>query len=268
MFMFCPNCGTKNDKQAIFCESCGARLRDVPIPLTKDVPVTRPALQETFSTTRVAQTENKSALKKRNKIIIGIIIAIVIIAAAGGGYYFYWQNQNSNKVTSSSTTKKTKAKPKASTASSSETVTTTPLWSTEKTNKLSSFMSSWQKTMNQYYAGTYDDESVDDDGVSFPNDIKNGKYEGKVTVDDSDVTLKWTPKANTDKEYQVVAASVYNYSKNGENKIIAYLYVFHNDEPDVLVSQDIDSSVRNFTSSRNRDLQNGFAKIADVSSDN
>ncbi|MCT3027093.1 DUF4767 domain-containing protein [Pediococcus parvulus] len=47
-------------------------------------------------------------------------------------------------------------------------------------------------------------------------------------------------------------------------EIIAYLYVFHNGEPDVLVSQDIDSEVRNFTSSRNQDLQNGFAKIANA----
>ena len=26
--MFCPNCGTKNDDDALFCGSCGTKLQD------------------------------------------------------------------------------------------------------------------------------------------------------------------------------------------------------------------------------------------------
>ncbi len=63
----------------------------------------------------------------------------------------------------------------------------------------------------------------------------------------------------------MVAASVYNHNDDGESKMIAYLYVFHNGEPDVLVCGETGSSAHDFTSSRNQQLQNGFKKIANES---
>ncbi|AMV63596.1 Hypothetical protein ADU72_0520 [Pediococcus damnosus] len=269
--MFCPNCGTKNDEHAVFCKNCGTRLEVTPTA-TRKTPIAnqRPISSEQFSATRATQTANKPASSRRNGIIIAIVIAVVVIAA-GGGYYFYRQSQKSNvtataapKKKANSQTANSQAATKSTSKATSEAPTKAALWSTAKTADLSSFMSSWQDTMNQSYIGTYDGQSVDDDGVSFPEDIKNGSYKSEVTVDNNEVTLKWTSKANTDDKYQVVAAAVYDHEKDGEEQTIAYLYVFHNDEPDVLVSQDTDSDVHNFTSSRNQDLQNGFAKIANA----
>lgn len=273
--MFCPNCGTKNDKDAVFCENCGTRLDTVPTPTNSAPTNQRPVSPDPIPSTRVSQIGRKPASTKRNQIIIGIVIAVVVIAA-GAGYYFYRQNQNSSLVTSSASSKKktsratssSKAVSKPATEASSKTPTKAALWSTDKTDNLSAFMSTWQDTMNQSYEGTYDGQSVDDDDVILPDDIENGDYKDKITVDDNQVTLKWTPKANTDAEYQVVAAAVYDHEKDGEEEIIAYLYVFHNGDPDVLVSQDVDSNVHNFTSSRNQDLQNGFAKVANAATNN
>ncbi|MFC6169353.1 zinc ribbon domain-containing protein [Loigolactobacillus jiayinensis] len=281
--MFCPNCGTKNDKNAVFCENCGARLNEVDAAASAPnvaPTATQPPLPPTPNvTTRVAQTAQKPEKGPHNKLIIGIIIAVVVLAAAGGGYYFYQQNQTSSdateattpkadgQVASSSQASSSVASQSSSEASSESTATEPARWSASKTVDLSSFMSDWQDTMNQSYVGTYDTQSVDDDGVNFPDDIRSGDYKGNVTVDDSDVTLKWTTKANTDAAYQVVAAAVYNHDEDGEAKVIAYLYVFHNGSPDVLVSQDSDSTVHNFTSSRNQTLQNGFAKIANATTD-
>ena len=36
--MFCPNCGTKNDDEALFCEACGTPLREVEAPEEQAIP--------------------------------------------------------------------------------------------------------------------------------------------------------------------------------------------------------------------------------------
>lgn len=263
--MFCPNCGTKNDEKAVFCANCGMRLKHATIEPIITPNTARP-------TTRLAQTATKPKLAKQNKIIISVVI-VVLILVAGGGYYVYHQSQQSDKMTTSvdstsgqASSGKTQSESTAKTTSAkavNKVKSSRPaLWSTAKTSDLASFMSSWQETMNQSYSGTYDGYNVDVDNISFPADIKNGNYKGKLTINGDEVALKWTTKANTDEEYQVVAASVYKHEEDGATKTITYLYVFHNGEPDVLVSQD-SNSVYNFTSSENQTLQNGFAQIAD-----
>jgi cytoskeletal protein RodZ len=257
--MFCPNCGAKNAPDAVFCENCGTRLTPAATqqPTSQKIP-TQPVTSNIPS--RQMQTANKGPKKQPNKAMIGLIVALVVIIIGGGGYYFYHQKQVANNTAANTSSNET-----VSASSSSAAPTRTALWSTSKTSDLSSFMSSWEDTMNQWYIGTYDGDTVDVDGITLPDDIKNDDYEGNITVDGDDVTLKWSPKADTDKEYQVVAASVYNHNDDGESKMIAYLYVFHNGEPDVLVCEETGSSAHDFTSSRNQQLQNGFKKIANES---
>lgn len=263
--MFCPNCGTKNDSDAVFCSNCGTRLT----PVTSTTPPTeqrstRVAQPTATTPSRTAQPQKKGQPHKpnntkRTSILVGILIAVLVIGA-GVGYYFYHQHQESDSSQVSSMSSSQSAT--TSTSESSTSGSEPALWSASKNSDLSSFMASWEQTMNQSYLGTYDGHSVEDDGITFPADIKNDQYQGKITIDGSDATLKWTPNADTDAEYQVVAAAAYSHVENGSDKMIAYLYVFHNQQPEVLVSQDVDSTVHNFTQTENQDLQRGFAKIA------
>lgn len=257
--MFCPNCGTKNEPGAVFCSNCGQRLEeDIQSKSSQEI---HEPLETQLDDSPYPSRENHPAkASKKAKIIIAVIVVLLVVGA-GAGYYIYSQNQTSQTGTiassqSSSTTN-------SSVSSSDSTSATMPaLWSTSKNSELSDFMSSWQEGMNQSYLGTYNGQSVKMNGVTLPKDIKNGNYHNQITVNGNDATLKWTTKANTDAEYQVVAASVYSHEEDGQNKMIAYLYVFDNQQPEVLVSQDADSSVMNFTPTENQDLQDGFAGIA------
>lgn len=64
--MFCEECGTKNEKDALFCEKCGHKLK---VEETKKV-VSKP----------------KTPMKKEQKIIIGIVAMVVVLFV---GVYMY-----------------------------------------------------------------------------------------------------------------------------------------------------------------------------------
>ncbi len=63
--VFCPECGTKNDEKAEFCEECGASLKGM-------------------------DKYNKKGGSNKSKIIIAIIIVVVAVVGIGG--YFAYQN--------------------------------------------------------------------------------------------------------------------------------------------------------------------------------
>lgn len=307
--MYCPNCGKKNDLDALFCENCGARLilptSSSAAPRSAASSATTRATSENAAsradthsaadvddhTTRAAQSDSSAGVENTvddtddtvapttrsaqhaqqsprppHRGLPALLLALIVIVLVGGGYYWFSHNSantdSTTTVTSSSSTatKSSSSSSAASTQSSSSSTTKTAAkWSTAKMSELSSFMSTWQDTMNQSYAGTYDGQSVSVDGLDLPTDIRDNNYQDKITVNGNAVKLTWTTKANTDANYQVVAAAAYQHG----TQVIIYLYVFHDGSPDVLVSQDTNTTY-NFTSSANTDLQNGFAKIANA----
>ncbi|GAB5060894.1 zinc ribbon domain-containing protein [Lactiplantibacillus plantarum] len=289
--MYCPNCGKKNDIDALFCENCGARLI-IPASSAQPTPASAvsSATQSTSSTaaseapsastsisaaptapepgTRSAQHARQNAQPRSTSKLSWVILIVVLAVALGGGYYWLGHQRQSNSTatttakSSSRTATSEKAESSSSSKASASTATQTALWSTTKSSELASFMSSWQDTMNQSYEGTYDGQSVTIGELNLPSDIKNNQYQDKITVNGDAVKLKWTTAADTDAKYQVVAAAT---DPNASSGVITYLYVFHNGSPDVLVSQDSATATTfNFTSSQNTDLQDGFAKIANA----
>ncbi len=64
--MYCPECGTKNEKNAKFCENCGEKLETVQKETNKAAPKQKVAKQ-------------KKPMSKKSKIII---IVVIVIAAA------------------------------------------------------------------------------------------------------------------------------------------------------------------------------------------
>ena len=283
--MYCPNCGKKNDIDALFCENCGARLI---IPTSSAQPASAsavstaarstssaadsqaPAASEATAaepTTRSAQHARQNDQPSSQSKTPWLILIVILVVILGGGYYWLGHQRQSNSITttaesSSSAAVSTKTESSSSSKASASTTTQPALWSATKSSELASFMSSWQDTMNQSYEGTYDGQSVTVGTLSLPSDIKHNQYQDKITVNGDKVKLKWTASADTAAKYQVVAAAT---DLNASSGVITYLYVFHNGSPDVLVSQDgADATTFNFTSSQNTDLQDGFAKIANA----
>lgn len=258
--MFCSNCGAKNDADAVFCSNCGARLNEEPTSSDQTTPVNSAAPTRTA----VAQQNSKKLSKKAN-IIIGVVMGVVVIAAVVGGFLWYNYNQSphTDQMTTSSNSTNTTASSSSSTKTSDDTTTTKALWSSSKMSQLSSFMSSWQDDMDQSYEGTYNQSSIDVRGMELPKTIKDGSYKNSLLVNNDQVTMKWTEKANTTAEYQVVAAAVYDDSDDPDDAtLIQYLFVFHNNQPEVLVSQDYDQPTYNFTKTENKQLERGFESIA------
>ncbi|MBP3461258.1 MAG: zinc-ribbon domain-containing protein [Bacilli bacterium] len=65
--MFCGECGTKNEKGALFCEKCGHKL-------------------ETEEVTKKSTTKEKKPMKKEQKIIIGAAAFVIVVLI---GVYMY-----------------------------------------------------------------------------------------------------------------------------------------------------------------------------------
>lgn len=61
--MFCPECGKKNEKDAAFCEFCGAKITEEKVVLPKKA---------------------RKPMSKKNKIIVGSVILVVLVLIGGG----------------------------------------------------------------------------------------------------------------------------------------------------------------------------------------
>lgn len=84
MAKFCTRCGTQNDAEALFCESCGSPLRPAAAPqAVPSQPAAAPAA-DTPAPAKKASGGNKKLLL----ILGGIALLTVILAAVGAFMYF------------------------------------------------------------------------------------------------------------------------------------------------------------------------------------
>ncbi len=101
--MYCSQCGSKNDENALFCSSCGApinRITDDTV-ITETTPVVeRIPVQENFTSTPMepqhtfVTPESFAETPMKKKPILPIVIAVIVILAVviggalvfGGGY--------------------------------------------------------------------------------------------------------------------------------------------------------------------------------------
>lgn len=82
--MFCEKCGTKNTKDAKFCESCGHKMLDNEIKETKKVNKSKDKNENKNENKNLEvfkeQTNKIKELPKKTKIIMGCVLVILVIA--------------------------------------------------------------------------------------------------------------------------------------------------------------------------------------------
>jgi|WetSurMetagenome_2_1015567.scaffolds.fasta_scaffold10496_7 uncharacterized RDD family membrane protein YckC len=82
--MFCPNCGTQNDDQAIFCKSCGASLKAAAPPVQPAVTANSIPTSPVISTTiTYAGFWKRFAAYLIDYLIIAAVSSILLIATYG-----------------------------------------------------------------------------------------------------------------------------------------------------------------------------------------
>jgi uncharacterized RDD family membrane protein YckC len=78
--MFCPNCGTQNDDQAIFCKSCGASLKAAAPPVQPAVTANTIPTSPVISTITYAGFWKRFAAFLIDYIILGAVFSILALA--------------------------------------------------------------------------------------------------------------------------------------------------------------------------------------------
>lgn len=200
-------------------------------------------------------------MKKPEKRSIGSINSIVWIVLAllviFGGYKFFYPNHVTNtqsvadKQSSSKITKTEGSSSESKKASTSEKSTSkNKIWTNKQDSELATAISSWEQTMGQSYQGTNKSKSVSFGGVNFPSFIS----EGPIYVNQQEVSMKWTTSKKDDSDYKVVAAYA--------GSMYLYLFTFHNNAPEVLVTSQSASDGMNFKVTENTQLVSSFEKIA------
>lgn len=201
-------------------------------------------------------------MKKTKKRSIGSISSVVWIVLAliviFSGYKFFYPNHVTNTEStadkaSSSTVVKIEESNSTSAKSESSTKKTSnknKIWTSKQDSELATAISSWQQTMGQSYEGTNKNKSVSFGGVSFPDYLS----EGQIFVNQQEVSMKWTTSKSGDSDYKVVAAYA--------GSMYLYLFTFHNDTPEVLVTSQSASDGMNFKVTENAQLVANFEKIA------
>jgi cytoskeletal protein RodZ len=197
--------------------------------------------------------------EKRSRLaissVVWVILALIIMFF---GYKFFYPNHvddQSSTASQASSAKTIEIEESNSTASkkassSSKKTKKESIWTDEQDAKLASFVSDWQQTMGQSYQGTNDGKSVSFGGATFPDYFENGKF----YVNQQAVSMKWTTKKDDDSDYQVVATYA------GAQYL--YLFTFHDDTPEVLVTSQSVGDGLNFKVTENAQLVSGFQKIA------
>jgi cytoskeletal protein RodZ len=194
--------------------------------------------------------------------VVWVVLALIIVIA---GYKFFYPNHVTNTTSSSDKSSSTKvieveegnsSSSKAQSSSKKAKKTESKIWTDKQDSELATFVSSWQQTMGQTYKGTNGDATVSFGGVKFPDFIS----EGPLYVDQQEVSMKWTTSKKSDSDYKVVAAYA--------GSMYLYLFTFHDDQPEVLVTSQAASDGMNFKVTENADLVSGFQKIATENNDN
>lgn len=176
------------------------------------------------------------------------------------------QTTAKTKSTTQATQTSTTSSMSETTATSiKETSTTTTqatqalLWDNKKKEELASFIQRWGKTMNQSYISYDEANSSNYAGLHFPADFD--KY--TMAVDDITTTIAWSTNGLGEAEYNVVA--VYCDVDGGTIGGHLYLFAFKEQQPVVLITEQNQATPDNrlhFTVTKNQELKNGFAKIA------
>jgi len=193
----------------------------------------------------------------------GIIISTILL----GGLLAACGNQNTNKQSSStsSSTSHVSATSKsgshtqvAKSSTSSKADKTANLWSQTKTQKLSSFMVTWGKTMQQTYDRYEPGNNTNFYGLKYPLELKKGN----IMVNNQSASLAWSSTGQGTADYEVVG--IYSDSKNAGMNAHLYLFTIHDGGPVVLVTQQNQGNEENkvyFKTTDNNNLKNGFSKI-------
>ncbi|MFV5782897.1 DUF4767 domain-containing protein [Pediococcus acidilactici] len=187
--------------------------------------------------------------------VVWVIVALLVIL---GGYKFFYPSHVEPEHTTARQSSSTKVIDVEEGSSSAKKATTKKhkhksskdkLWTKKQDAKLAAFISDWQQTMGQSYTGTNSGSSVTFQGVTLPDYLSTGT----VYVNQQPVTMKWTTNKKDGSDYQVVAAYA------GTQYL--YLFTFHQQTPEVLVTSQAASDGVNFKVTENAQLVNGFQNI-------
>lgn len=193
--------------------------------------------------------------------VVWVIVALLVIL---GGYKFFYPNHVEPEHTTARQSSSTKVIDVEEGLSSAKKATTKKhkhksskdkLWTKKQDAKLAAFISDWQQTMGQSYTGTNSGSSVTFQGVTLPDYLSTGT----VYVNQQPVTMKWTTNKKDGSDYQVVAAYA------GTQYL--YLFTFHQQTPEVLVTSQAASDGVNFKVTENAQLVNGFQNIVNGQSE-
>lgn len=193
--------------------------------------------------------------------VVWVIVALLVILV---GYKFFYPNHVEPEHTTARQSSSTKVIDVEEGSSSAKKATTKKhkhksskdkLWTKKQDAKLAAFISDWQQTMGQSYTGTNSGSSVTFQGVTLPDYLSTGT----VYVNQQPVTMKWTTNKKDDSDYQVVAAYA------GTQYL--YLFTFHQQTPEVLVTSQAASDGVNFKVTENAQLVSGFQNIVNGQSE-
>ena len=176
--------------------------------------------------------------------VVWVIVALLVIL---GGYKFFYPNHVEPEHTTARQSSSTKVIDVEEGSSSAKKATTKKhkhksskdkLWTKKQDAKLAAFISDWQQTMGQSYTGTNSGSSVTFQGVTLPDYLSTG-----------------TVYVN----HRVVAAYA------GTQYL--YLFTFHQQTPEVLVTSQAASDRVNFKVTENAQLISGFQNIVNGQSE-
>ena len=81
--MFCKNCGSKLDDDAVFCEKCGTAIkRTASLDLAKDSTTQESSSSNQISNELTNENSTVAVTKPKNRRIIALVVALTVIVAA------------------------------------------------------------------------------------------------------------------------------------------------------------------------------------------
>lgn len=81
--MFCKNCGSKLDDDAVFCEKCGTAIkRTASLDLAKDFPTQESSSNNQTSNESTNENPTTTVTKPKNRQIIALVAALAVIVSA------------------------------------------------------------------------------------------------------------------------------------------------------------------------------------------
>ena len=80
--MFCKNCGSKLDDDAVFCEKCGTAIkRTASLDLAKDSTTQESSSSNQISNELTNENSTAAVTKPKNRRIIALVAALAVIVA-------------------------------------------------------------------------------------------------------------------------------------------------------------------------------------------